>query len=322
MSEKLSAQRMVEMYRALFGSRIAEEAVTDLARRGVLPLHHSGLGHESIGVGTGFAVRPDDCVQMSHRSGVMLAHARGGFSLREAVLSRFGRAPSAFGQIEGRPRTLPLVGLVGTWVPMSVGVAMADKLRRRSSVTVTFFGDGAANEGAVHEAMNLAGARRLPMVFIAENNGMAISMTRSASSAASDLFLRAAGYGMPGSLVDGQDALAVHDAVHSAVEHARAGNGPTMIETRIVRWEAHAVGFTDLRTPDELEEARREDGVKRLRASVVEKAAASQVQLQDIEDRCREEVEEAVAEALRLGINDARPQPYTEADAWRMSHAG
>lgn len=320
-SGTLSQERLVEMYRALYGSRCAEAAVTDLARRGILPLHHSGLGHESIGVGAGFAVRPGDCVQMSHRSGVMLAHARGGFSLREAVLSRFGRAPSAFGQIDGRPRTLPLVGLVGTWVPMSVGVAMADRLRGRDSVTVTFFGDGAANEGAVHEAMNLAGARRLPIVFVAENNGMAISMTRRESSAASDLFLRAAGYGMPGTLVDGQDAIAVHKVLSAAIEHARAGEGPSMIEARIVRWEAHAVGFTDLRSEDELLEARRDDGVKRLRAAVVARSAAIEGELRRIELRCREEVEAAVDEAMRLGINDAQPEPYTEADAWRLSHA-
>ncbi len=164
----LEPERCVALYRALAGSRIAEQAITDLNKQGVLRGHHSGLGHEAIGVGVGFALRPDDCAQMSHRSGMMLAHARGGYSLREAVLSQFGRAPSCWTQIPGRPRVLTIVGLVGTWVPMSVGVAMADRLRGRDSVTVTFFGDGAANEGAVHEAMNLAGARRLPIVFVVE----------------------------------------------------------------------------------------------------------------------------------------------------------
>src|SRR5512141_2851076 len=175
----LDNQQLCAMYRALAGSRMAEQAITDLARRGALSMHHSGLGHESIGVGVGMALRADDCAQLSHRSGLMLAHARGVCTLREAILAKFGRAPNFFGQIHGRARTLPGVGLVGSGIPLAVGVAMADRLRGKDTITVTFFGDGAANEGAVHEAMNLAGSKRLPIVFIAENNGIAISMRMS-----------------------------------------------------------------------------------------------------------------------------------------------
>src|SRR5262249_10414003 len=155
-------------------------------------------------------LRPEDCAQMSHRSGMMLAHARGGFTLREAIRSKFGLAPSCHAAVPGRPRTLTVVGLVGTWVPMSVGVAMADRPRGGNTVTVTFLGGGAANEGAVHEAMNLAGARRLPMIFVLENNGMAVSMSVAESTAAKELASRAVGYGMPGIRVDGYDPLEVH----------------------------------------------------------------------------------------------------------------
>jgi TPP-dependent pyruvate/acetoin dehydrogenase alpha subunit len=237
------------------------------------------------------------------------------------VLSRFGRAPSAFGQIEGRPRTLPLVGLVGTWVPMSVGVAMADRLRRKDAVTVTFFGDGAANEGAVHEAMNLAGARRLPMVFVLENNGMAISMSNAESSGAKDLFARAAGYGMPGVAVDGQDPLVVHESACSAILRARKGEGPTLIEARVTRWEAHAVGFTDLRDTDELARARRHDGVLLLRERLLSSGAATEQDLAAIETQCRDEVDSAVREALRLGIDNPEPAAYSALDAERMTYA-
>jgi TPP-dependent pyruvate/acetoin dehydrogenase alpha subunit len=301
---------------------MAEQAITDLSKSGVIRGHHSGLGHEALGVAVGFAVRPDDCVQMSHRSGLMLAHARGGYSLREAILSQFGRAPGWMRQIPGRPRTLPIVGLVGTWVPMSVGVAMADRLRGRDSVTVTFFGDGAANEGAVHEAINLAGARRLPIVFIVENNGMAVSMPVNEATAAPDFASRAAGYGIPGVLVDGQDPLAVYEVVEAAISRARRGQGPTLIEARIVRWEAHASGIADLRTPEELTEARTRDGVRSLREDLVARGILTEREADEIDAACRREVDAAVEEGRRLGFDLRVPAPIEPADAWRLTYAG
>jgi acetoin:2,6-dichlorophenolindophenol oxidoreductase subunit alpha len=312
---------LAALYPPLVGSRMAEQAITDLARRGVLPLHHSGMGHEAIGVGVGAAMQPQDCAQLSHRSGMMLAHARGACTLREAILAKFGRAPNCFAQIEGRARTLLNVGLVGSGIPMAVGVAMADRLRSKDAVTVAFFGDGAANEGAVHEAMNLAGARSLPIVFIVENNGMAISMRGSESTAASTLAARAAGYGMPGHTVDGQDVVAVYQAGTDALLRARSGDGPTLLETRIERWESHAVGFADLRSADEIAAARAQDGVARLRDRLTASGAASESELIAVEARCRREVDDAVEEAVRLGFDIAEPPPYTSADARRLTLA-
>ncbi len=317
----LDDRQFVAMCKALIGSRMAEAAITDLANRGILPGHHSGLGHESIGVGVGMAVRPDDCVQMSHRSGMMLAHARGGYSLREAVLSKFGRAPSWSGQIEGRPRAIPVVGLVGTWVPMAVGVAAADRYRRKASVTVTFFGDGAANEGAVHEAMNLAGALRLPIVFVLENNGMAVSMRTCEATAAIDLASRAEGYGMPASRVDGQDSIAVFEAASAAIGRARAGAGPSLIEARMTRWEPHAAGLADLRAADELAAARRSDGVDLMRDAALKAGVLSESEAAKLEFECRQEVDAAVSEGLSGGIYMPLPEPYSAADALRMTYA-
>lgn len=317
----LDPDRLIAMYRALAGSRMAEETITDLNKQGVLRGHHSGLGHEAIGVGVGFAVRPDDCVQPSHRSGMMLAHARGGYSLREAVLSQFGRAPSAFGQIPGRPRTLTIVGLVGTWVPMSVGIALADRLRGRDTVTVTFFGDGAANEGAVHEAMNFAGARRLPIVFVIENNGFAVSMPVGEATAAPDFASRATGYGMPGVLVDGHDPIAVYEVAEQAVERARSGHGPTLIEARIIRWEPHAHGITDLRTEEEMAAARARDCVRILREGLVAQNILTDAEADAIEAECGREIEAAVEEGRAAGFGRAEPEPYSEADAWRLTYA-
>jgi len=319
----LSEARLVEMYRALAGSRLAEEAITDLNRKGVLQGHHSGLGHEAIGVGVGFAVRSDDCVQMSHRSGMMLAHARGGYSLREAVLSQFGRAPLCWMQIEGRPRVLTIVGLVGTWVPMSVGVAMADRMRGKDTVTVTFFGDGAANEGAVHEAMNLAGARRLPIVFVIENNGFAVSMPVTEATAAEDFASRASGYGMPGVSVDGHDALAVHEVAEQAVARARSGRGPTLIEARILRWEPHAHGIRDVRTPEEVAEAHARDCVALLRAALIDRGVLDDQRAAAIEAECRREVEAAIEEGRSPGAAAAAGAvpTLTAEDARKLTYA-
>jgi TPP-dependent pyruvate/acetoin dehydrogenase alpha subunit len=318
----LDAPRLHDLYRALVGSRLAEQAITDLNKQGVLRGHHSGLGHEAIGVGVGLAVRPDDCVQMSHRSGMMLAHARGGYPLREAVLSQFGRAPSPYAMLPGRPRVLTIVGLVGTWVPMSVGVAMADRLRGKSSVTVTFFGDGAANEGAVHEAMNLAGARRLPLVFVVENNGFAVSMPVEEATAAEDFASRAAGYGMPGVMVDGHDALAVYEVAEQAVARARRAEGPSLIEARIDRWEPHAHGIRDLRSQEEMEAARRRDGVRRLREQLLERGVLCEREAEQIERDCRAEVDSAVEEGRAAAGEPAPPEPYTPLEAWRQTYAG
>lgn len=317
----LDTETLVAMYRALTGTRIAEQSITDLNKAGVLRGHHSGLGHEAVGVAVGFAVRPDDCVQMSHRSGMMLAHARGGYSLREAVLSQFGRAPSHFAQIPGRPRTLTIVGLVGTWVPMSVGVAMADRLRGRDTVTVTFFGDGAANEGAVHEAMNLAGARRLPIVFIVENNGMAVSMPTSEATAAPDFAGRAAGYGMPGVLVDGQDPIAIHEVAVEAIGRARRGQGPSLVEVRLLRWEPHASGIADLRTPEQIAEAHARDGVRILRESLIGVGVLTANRADAIDAECRHEVDAAIEEGRAAGFDRTVPPPLDAAAAWQLTYA-
>ena len=287
------------MYRALSGSRHAEQAITELAHRGTLPGHHSGLNHEAIGVGVGLALRPDDCAQMSHRSGTTLAHTRGGFTLRDAIRSRFGLAPSCHAALPGRPRTLPIVGLVGTWVPMSVGVAMADKLRKKGTVTVTFFGDGAANEGAVHEAMNLAGARRLPIVFLLENNGMAVSLSSRESSAAETLVSRAVGYGMPGTRVDGHDPLQVYGAAAEAVAKARSGEGPSLIEAVVSRWEGHAVGIRDTRSTAEVSLARSRDALRETREQLLRDNVITAAEADRVDAECRSEVALAIAECLR-----------------------
>jgi TPP-dependent pyruvate/acetoin dehydrogenase alpha subunit len=306
------------MYQFLIGTRMAEQALIDMARRRILAGHHSGLGHESIGVGVGMAVRLTDCVQLSHRSGMMLDHARGGRTLREAILAKLGLGVRL---TSDAPRTLPSVGLVGSGVPMAVGVAMADVLRGRDCATVTFFGDGASNEGAVHEAMNLAGARRLPVLFMLENNGIAVSTRTSESTAADNLFDRARGYGMPGYPVDGQDPVAAFKMTRRALGRARAGQGPTLLEFRMARWEPHAEGLPDVRSEIEIAAARSADGISALRAQLLLSGAITEEALDEIESACRAEIDAAVAEVPREAARADVPAPLALDDARRRTFA-
>jgi TPP-dependent pyruvate/acetoin dehydrogenase alpha subunit len=311
------------MYRLLCGSRMAEQAITALAKEGVIRGHHSGLGHESIGVAVGMAVRADDGVQPSHRSGMMLAHARGDYSLREAILSKVGLAPAHTAPREpGRSRMIMVVGLVASQVPLAVGTAMADRIKRKDSVIVSFFGDGGANEGAVHEGMNLAGARRLPMVFIVENNGFSVSLPVNEATAAADYASRAQGYGMPGVLVDGQDPVAIHDAVRAAIERARRGDGPGLVEAALLRWEPHSVGIADTRSAQEMARARERDGVAELRRTILDRRIASDGEVAAIEAGCRAEVDAAVEEVRNAPGRERSSRVMTDADAWSLSYAG
>jgi len=309
------------MYRTLYGSRLAEQAITDLSKEGIIGGHHSGLGHEAIGVAVGMAVRDDDGVQGSHRSGMMLAHARGSYSLREAILSQVGLARSHYLGGEGRPRTVMAVGLVGSQVPLAVGTAMADRIKKKDTVIVSFFGDGSANEGAVHEAMNFAGSRRLPVVFIVENNGFAISMPMHEATAAEDFASRAAGYGMPGVVVDGHDPIAVLEVVEAAINRARKENGPSLIEARLVRWEAHAQGIADTRSEQELAEARERDGVVKLRGTLISMGITEESAVLAIEAECQAVVNEAIAELRTAPKRERNTTLISPRDAWNITYA-
>lgn len=317
----LDKERLSAMYRFLYGSRLAEQAITDLSKEGLIGGHHSGLGHEAIGVAVGMAVRNDDGVQGSHRSGMMLAHARGSYTLRDAVLSQVGLAQSHYLGGPGKPRTVMSVGLVGSQLPLAVGTAMADRIKKKDTVIIAFFGDGSANEGAVHEAMNLAGSRKLPVVFVVENNGFAISMPMHEATAAEDYASRAAGYGMPGVVVDGHDPIAVHEVVEAAIDRARKGDGPSLVEANLLRWEPHAQGIADTRSEQELAEARKRDGVVKLRDTLITMDVASETAVLAIEAECQAEVNGAVAELRNAPKREQATTLMSPADAWNITYA-
>jgi pyruvate dehydrogenase E1 component alpha subunit len=202
-------------------------------------------------------------------------------------------------------------GIVASSVPIATGAALASKLSKQDFVSLVFFGDGASNQGACHESMNMAALWDLPVIFMCENNGYAITTSYKNSVSVDHVSDRASAYGMPGVLVDGQDAIAVWEATNEAVIRARAGEGPTLIEAMTYRYEDHSLGLdrirkAEYRTQGEIEEARKRDPLNIHRTAMTSHGFATAEECDQIEAKVKSEIEEAV--------EFARNSPFPEPD--------
>jgi TPP-dependent pyruvate/acetoin dehydrogenase alpha subunit len=314
----------LELYRLALGARLAEQRVTELAQAGELYGHHSGLNHEAIGTGIGAAVEFDDAVQTSYRSGAAVMHARGGVTVAQLVAQGFGLIPGPRDQHPGGPRTLRSTGILAGQVPTAVGVALAFKLRGHKHVVVSVTGDGTANQGALHESMNIAGVRRLPILFVIENNGIALSTPYGQSTAAARLADRAIGYGMRAETIDGHDAETVFDAVAAALERIRSGAGAELLEIAIDRPGAHVSNLRDIRTPEQLAMARRIDCIQVMRDRLIAEGKLDPMTNAAMVHELSGIVDGAVAESRDRRTRSAEPgqsAPMSDAEAWRLAHA-
>jgi TPP-dependent pyruvate/acetoin dehydrogenase alpha subunit len=195
-------------------------------------------------------------------------------------------------------------GVLTAGLPLACGVGLSAKLRRTDQVCVAFFGDGAANRGPFHEAVNLAAVWRLPVVFVCENNGWASTTAFAAATAGGSIVARASGYGIPGLTVDGNDALAVHGATAAAVTRARAGDGPSLLEARTIRWQGHFEGDPQgYRDKTEVAEGRRSDPLVRLADRLRALGIWDERWAKETEEATLAELDEAVAFA------EASPDP-------------
>ena len=241
----LDRDRLIALYRTMRLIRRFEERVVELVNRDEIPgVTHEYVGQEAVATGVCHALRPEDVITSTHRGhGHILA--KGG-DPRRMMAELMGRAT---GYNRGRGGSMHIAdlslgiyganGIVGAGAPIACGAALAAKLQGADRVAVAFFGDGGINQGVVHEALNLAAIWKLPVVFVCENNGYAISAPIGQMAAIGRLADRAAAYGMPGESVDGMDVLAVHAAAGRAVALARSGGGPTLIECRTYRFVGH-----------------------------------------------------------------------------------
>jgi 2-oxoisovalerate dehydrogenase E1 component alpha subunit len=240
-----------------------------------------------------------------------------GMSARDIMTAQYATArdPSSGGrQMPGHyghkeHNLLSVSSPVATQILHAVGIALAAKIRRTDQVAMTFMGEGSSNQGDVHEALNFAGIHALPFVFIVENNGYAISVPMSKQSAVADIAMRAAGYNMPGVVVDGTDVLACYAASRDAVERARRGDGPSLIEAKVTRLTAHSSDDqqTKYRPAEELEAEKGRDGLPRFRQQLMDAGVLDDEKLGKIAT----EIIGIVDDATNYAEAEADPDPAT-----------
>src|SRR5262245_16733142 len=264
----LSRERVLEMFETMLLARAIDERQWVMNRQGKQPFHISCQGHEGSGVGSAFALDPSrDVMVPYYRSlGAVMAF---GMTARDIMLSALARAddpatggrqmPAHYGH--AGLRILTSGSPVATQIPHATGAALASKIRGDGGVAITYFGDGASSKGDFHEGLNFAAIHKLPAIFVCENNHYAISVPTSKQTAVRSVADRALGYGMFGAAVDGSDPLAVYRCVREAADRARAGEGPTLIESNVPRLTPHSSDDDDrrYRPEEEREEARHHD---------------------------------------------------------------
>jgi TPP-dependent pyruvate/acetoin dehydrogenase alpha subunit len=292
--------------------RAFEERVRDLFTAGRLPgFVHLSIGQEAVAAGACRALRPDDYVLSTHRGhGHMVAKgAETARMMAELYAKRTGSCKGKGGSMHIADASVGVLGangVVAGGLSIAAGVGLSVRQRRTTQVCLCFFGDGAANRGPFHEALNLSVIWKLPVIFLCENNGWASSTAHRYACAVPDVGVRAAGYGLQGVIVDGMDALEVYAAVREAVDRARAGGGPGFIEAKVVRWQGHYEGDPQgYRDRTEVADGKARDGIARLRSMLLAEYFLSAERLAEIERAAMAEIDAAVA----FGESSALPAP-------------
>jgi 2-oxoisovalerate dehydrogenase E1 component len=297
---------LTELHRQMLRIRRFEERAAELFTAGeILGTAHSCVGQEAVAVGVGSVLSPDDYVVGHHRShGHVIA--KGGdlhAMMAELLGRRTGYCRGLGGSMHIADLSLNILGcngIVGAPLPIGVGAALSSRLRGSGQVAVVFFGDGGANQGAAHEAMNLASTWRLPVVFVCENNQFALSVGWREGRAVEDIAVRAAGYGMPGEIVDGNDVLAVEETAARHVEAARRGEGPSLVEAKTYRRMAHSMraNLPDTRDQELVRTWEARDPLPRFEALLADLGELDRVGIEAAHAEVEAEVEAAIARAL------------------------
>src|SRR5689334_8785619 len=291
MSDNTSQTKLLRYYRAMQLIRQTEEQLARCHQRGLIHgACHTYVGQEAVAVGVCSQLRRDDVIFSTHRGhGHALAK---GLPPVELIAELFGRET---GCSRGRGGSMHLFspeigmmgtsGIVGPCILQAAGAGYSYKLLRTDKVAVAFFGDGAVNNGAFHEGLNLASIWKLPVLFVCENNQFATEVPFRYAAGNPEVACRAAAYGMPGVQVDGNDVMAVTMAACEAVQRARSGGGPTLLECKTYRTRAHAEGMGDYtyRTREEVADWRERCPIKRFRTVLLEEGHASEAELNFID---------------------------------------
>lgn len=305
---------MVESYRKMVLIRKFEMCASKLFAQNKLPgFLHLYVGEEAVATGVCSALEVTDYITSTHRGHGHLI-AKGGDvkkMMAELFAKETGYCKGKGGSMHISDRDKGILGangIVGAGIPIATGAAFASKYKGDGRVAVSFFGDGAANRGTFHEALNMAAAFKLPAVFVCENNLFAISVCARYHMAISDISDRAAAYGMPGYSIDGNDVELVYETTKAAVERARRGEGPTLIECKTWRHRGHYEGDPDdYRTAEEKAEWMQKDPIERLAKRLIEEGICTQAELDAIASDADKLLAEAIDEA------EAAPVPSVSA---------
>ncbi len=308
----ISKKIMIQMYTTMYRIRQFESKLQEFFAAGKIPgFVHLYLGEEAVAAGACAALRKDDYITSTHRGhGHLLA--KGG-DLKMMMAEIYGRST---GYCKGKGGSMHIAdvdlgilganGIVGGGGPIAAGAGMAIQYRGEDRVSVCFFGDGASNQGTTQEALNLASAWELPVVFVNENNGYGISCPITKSMAITDIADRAAGYDMPGIIVDGNDVTAVYEAITAAVERARKGEGPSLVECKTYRWRGHFEGDAcTYREQQELDEWIKKDPIPRCAQKMLDEGILSKKEL----DKLHAAVDAELQEAITFAEESPFPEP-------------
>ena len=321
---KPSKEQMLWMYRKMVEIRQFEEAAGTLYQSGQLPgFLHLYIGEEATAVGVCAHLEDADYITSTHRGHGHLI-AKGGERARmmaELFARTTGYCKGKGGSMHIADKATGILGangVVGAGIPLAAGAGLSAKLRGTQQVAVSFFGDGATNQGVFHETLNLAAVWDLPVVFVCENNRFGMGTPQREHQRVEDIAVRAPAYDMPGVTVDGNDVLKVYAAAQAAVTRARDGGGPTLLNCDTYRFRGHHIGDpgTSYRDREEVQEQeRKRDPIRRLATVLTEKEGVTEEELSAIEAELAKDLEEALAFAK------SSPEPRPE-DALEDLYAG
>ncbi len=308
----MDKSKLAEMYRKMLEIRLFEERVFELYGQNLVPgTIHLYVGEEAVAVGVCANLRKDDYVVSTHRGhGHCIAKgARLDKIMAEILGKKTGYCKGKGGSMHIADFSVGMLGataVVGAGIPIATGAGLSIKLRATDQVAVCFFGDGASNQGTFHEGLNLAAVWKLPVIFVCENNFYAMGTRQTQVMLVKDVSIRASSYGISGVSVDGNDVEAIYRAAESAVERARKGQGPTLIECKTYRHKGHSrYDPATYRSKEEVERWLKKDPILRLKKNLLESGQLSVAEATQIESSVSLSVEAAV----KFAIDSPFPAP-------------
>lgn len=307
MLKNYDSEKLLGLYKMMYLIRKYEERIYFLFLEGVMPgTIHQYHGQEACAVGMLYDLRHSDYMTTTHRpAGHALAK---GVSLKSMMAEMFAKEEGCCKGYGGAMHVgdmevgaVPAIAIVGGGVPLGSGLALACKLKKTDDVCVSFMGDGATNEGAVHEAMNGAAIWKLPQIFVIENNLYGASTSIKLTALLEDLADRGDAYGIPHEVVDGMDVIAVNEAAARAVERARKGEGPTILELKTYRFGGHSRNDAcNYRTKEESDAWKERDSIQNLRKRMLADGRFTEEQLDALQEQVEKDIEDAVEYAMAL----------------------